>query len=367
MKHITASVLCLPCLFAAAAIGNGQQAKETIPGKELRGQCLAHLYFTSAMAEDEDKQRLPLFSRAIELDPALARAYYNRGAIHARRNELAAARADFQKAAALKDDYMNAHYNLACILSLEGRLDDALASLEKALARGYQKFDKIPADPDLKGLKEQAAFAKLIARYRAGNDPKKLNAVQKMQTFNAEQRAELLEEALRNPDQQALPVALWALQEPDVNLRILAVHLLRKLDNAESKPALVRALHDANGLVCKAAASALVSYGKDAHGLMTWVLEEKGPYVPFYAMQVLARTKATGAADKIAGYLRHADPKNRIVAAESLALLEAVAALPEMEATLKNLPKNEREHDFYKAALGRAIEQLRKVSKSGNK
>jgi HEAT repeat protein len=70
---------------------------------------------------------------------------------------------------------------------------------------------------------------------------------------------------------------------------------------------------------------------------------------------------------KIVPFLRDENPQTRIMAAESLAALEAVAALPAIEAALKNPPKDEREQGFYKAAIGRAIEHLRKVKKSGDK
>jgi len=360
-------LLCVLSLSAASLTASEQQAKEKPGAKKLLSQCHAHYAFTAALAEEADKNRMALLTKAIELDSRLARAFYNRGNIHAREDKLGLAKADFKKAVELEDDYIHAHYNLACVLCLESRIDDALASLEKALAKGYQQFDKIPSDPDLQGLKGNTAFAKLIAKYRASNDPKKLNAAQKMQTSNAEQRATLLEDALRNPGPKAMPLALWAMHEPNHELRVLGIRLVRKLDRAESKSALVCGLYDANGYVSKAAANALVTYGKDVEGLMTWVLEDKGSHAPFYAMQVLAKIKAASAAEKIAPFLGADDPKTRIMAAESLTALGAVAALPELEAALKNLPKDEREHGFYKVALGRAIENLRKVKKAGNK
>jgi tetratricopeptide (TPR) repeat protein len=366
-------LLCVLGLIAASTTLPAQQVKQKAADHELRGRCHAHFFFTAALAEEDDKRRLALLTQAIEQDPKLARAFYNRGNIYARQDKLALAQADFQKAAELKDDYIHAHYNLACILSLESRSDDALASLEQALAKGYQKFDQIPTDSDFKGLTDKAAFARVIAKYRASNDPKRLSAVQKMQTSTAEQRATLLDDSIRNPGPHAMPLALWALQEPDYELRVLAVALLRKLDRPESKSALVCGLYDANGYVNKAAANALLSYGKDVEGLMTWVLEDtwvlkdKDTHAAFYAMQVLAKTKSASAAVKIVPFLRDENPQTRIMAAESLAALEAVAALPAIEAALKNPPKDEREQGFYKAAIGRAIEHLRKVKKSGDK
>ena len=120
-----------------------------------------------ALAADDKKTRMTLLTKAIELDPNLARAYYNRGVLYMDEGTLPQARADFEKAIELNENFIFAHYNLACVYSLESRPDEALASLETALLKGYQKFDKISDDPDLKNLADKPAFAALIAKYRA--------------------------------------------------------------------------------------------------------------------------------------------------------------------------------------------------------
>jgi len=57
-------------------------------------------------------------------------------------------------------------YNLACSLSLTGKLDDAAAALESALDLGYRDFRFMSRDPDLKALRKHAHYARLRERIR---------------------------------------------------------------------------------------------------------------------------------------------------------------------------------------------------------
>jgi HEAT repeat protein len=157
------------------------------------------------------------------------------------------------------------------------------------------------------------------------------------------------------------------MHEPDHELRVLSMDLWRRLDVPQARSALVRGLYDANGYVSKAAGAALIGYGKDIEPLILWALEDKGTQGPFYAMQVLATVGAPKAAAGIVPLLRDDDPKVRITAAGSLARLRAVFALPQIQAALENLPKDRARQEFYKAALGRAIAELKKLKEKGDK
>jgi tetratricopeptide (TPR) repeat protein len=318
------------------------------------------------LAENDDNVRMALLNKVIGLDPKLARAFYNRGVLYMNKGDLTRAKSDFQKAVQLDEKYINAHYNLACVLSLDLQFDAALKSLENALDKGYRKFDKIPKDPDLENLKDKPAFSRLIAKYQAKASKTELNALQKIQTSDVSERGKLLLAALRAPEKPAPEVALWAMQEPDYQIRVLAMELWRKVDGTRAKLALLRGLYDVNGYVSKAAADALVKEGKTIEHLMIWTLEDKGAQGPFYAVQVLSGIDARGSTEKIAPLLRDEDPKLRMMAAESLARLRAVSALPQIEAALKNVPKAERERELYGAALGQAIARLKEI-KEGTK
>lgn len=50
------------------------------------------------------------------------------------------------------------HYNHACVLSVLGRLDDACEALCKAVKQGFDDFDFMCNDPDLKALRDRPEF-----------------------------------------------------------------------------------------------------------------------------------------------------------------------------------------------------------------
>jgi tetratricopeptide (TPR) repeat protein len=357
------SLVVLDGLFCAHA----EEPKQVVGSKELRNQCRAFFYYTAALAEEDKKPRMALLTKAIETDPRQDRAYYNRGVLYVNDEDLPRARADFKKAAELNDKYINAHYNLACVHSLESHPDEALASLEAALASGYQKFDKIPKDSDLKNIRDKPSFARLIAKYKSQADTTKLSVVQRFQIGSFDQRGELLTEAIRSPDKQSEDLARWAMHEPDYQLRVLSMSLWRKIDVPQSKRALVCGLHDTNGYVCKAAANQLVKYGKGIEDLMVWSLEDTETGASFYAVQVLAAIDARQSANSIAKLLGSDDHRVRIVAAQCLARLGAVATLPQVENALKNLPKDEGQKEAYETALRSAIAELMKAKEKGEK
>ena len=52
------------------------------------------------------------------------------------------------------------HYNLACSYSLTEQVEQAGASLEKALQLGYRDFKWIVTDPDLRNLRAHSSYRK---------------------------------------------------------------------------------------------------------------------------------------------------------------------------------------------------------------
>jgi tetratricopeptide (TPR) repeat protein len=56
-------------------------------------------------------------------------------------------------------------YNLACSYALLGMTDKAFAALERALRLGYSHFAHLRRDPDLKSLRRDPRFGRLLRRY----------------------------------------------------------------------------------------------------------------------------------------------------------------------------------------------------------
>jgi tetratricopeptide (TPR) repeat protein len=58
-------------------------------------------------------------------------------------------------------------YNLACSYSLTDKFDRAAASLERAISLGYQDFNWLAKDPDLRKLRKHPLFQGIGEKIRA--------------------------------------------------------------------------------------------------------------------------------------------------------------------------------------------------------
>lgn len=56
-------------------------------------------------------------------------------------------------------------YNLACSYAVLGLTDPAVAALQRALDLGYRHLDHLRRDPDLKSLRHDPRFLRLLRRY----------------------------------------------------------------------------------------------------------------------------------------------------------------------------------------------------------
>ena len=72
------------------------------------------------------------FTRAIDLEPGFAYAYYNRGTIYAMANDMPAALVDLDKAIQLDETLAEAWYNRGLVLVLMNRMDEAFRDLSRA-------------------------------------------------------------------------------------------------------------------------------------------------------------------------------------------------------------------------------------------
>ena len=58
------------------------------------------------------------------------------------------------------------YYNMACALAVMGRIDEAIDTLEKAVDEGYDDYDWMRMDGDLKNLHEHPRFKNLLERLK---------------------------------------------------------------------------------------------------------------------------------------------------------------------------------------------------------
>lgn len=74
-----------------------------------------------------------------------------------------------RKLVRLQPENANAHYNLACSLALKKRRAEAMTTLQKAIALGYNDFDWLMQDPDLESLKNHPGFLQLLSEINPNN------------------------------------------------------------------------------------------------------------------------------------------------------------------------------------------------------
>jgi tetratricopeptide (TPR) repeat protein len=58
-----------------------------------------------------------------------------------------------------------AWYNLACSYTVLGMIDPAFSALQRSLELGYRYLNRLHRDPDLKALRRDPRFARLLRRF----------------------------------------------------------------------------------------------------------------------------------------------------------------------------------------------------------
>ena len=106
-----------------------------------------------------------MYYNAIKLDAGFSSAYSNLG-------ELYYLSKDFEKSIAAnlewaKLDTINSlpFYNIACIVSIQGKEEEAVTWLEKAILKGFDSYNWIKNDDDLRNARNSMAYKELKKRY----------------------------------------------------------------------------------------------------------------------------------------------------------------------------------------------------------
>ncbi len=110
------------------------------------------------------------YTKSIEIDSGdeklKGKAHEHRGTAYMVINKRNKAEEDLKKAAELLPDSFSVYYNLACLYSLENKIDLALDSLDKALENGFQEYDLLRGDSELKNLRKSPEFKKVLDKHK---------------------------------------------------------------------------------------------------------------------------------------------------------------------------------------------------------
>jgi len=86
------------------------------------------------------------------------------GVIHMKNNNLKKARFCFEISARLKPDNINTFYNLACVYARQKNIEKSLSWLKKAINLGFDNWEVLRNEPDLKNLHNTFFYMELVKR-----------------------------------------------------------------------------------------------------------------------------------------------------------------------------------------------------------
>lgn len=102
----------------------------------------------------------------IKRDPTYTEAMQVLGDDYTRRGKFEDGLRIDEQLCRLRPDDALVHYNLACSYSLICQFDRAIEALEASIDLGYRDFRWMSQDPDLKNLRQYAAYRKIRAKVR---------------------------------------------------------------------------------------------------------------------------------------------------------------------------------------------------------
>lgn len=106
---------------------------------------------------------ISFFEKLVSLKPNYVDALIPLAEAYTRRGFYAKGLEVDERLVKLRKDDPTVRYNLACSLALSGRKEEAIQTLECAITLGYNEFDHMRRDPDLKSLHGNSQFEALFS------------------------------------------------------------------------------------------------------------------------------------------------------------------------------------------------------------
>ncbi len=136
---------------------------------DTESEDVLHLAGAALMNLGEWQEAERHLERATTLKPPCANAWYDRGVNLARRKDPGLrprARGCFEEALRIDPAHSWAHYDIACLEALDGRIDAAFEGLERAVRCGLSDAAHVEADDDLATLRRDARWKGLLRKLR---------------------------------------------------------------------------------------------------------------------------------------------------------------------------------------------------------
>jgi tetratricopeptide (TPR) repeat protein len=110
---------------------------------------------------------IEFLGRVLERDPFFVEAIRVQANNLAAKGEYARALQLDRRLVRLVPDDSIAWYNLACSYAVLGMIDPAFSALQRSLELGYRYLDRLRQDPDLKILRRDPRFLRLLRRFES--------------------------------------------------------------------------------------------------------------------------------------------------------------------------------------------------------
>lgn len=126
----------------------------------------SHEISTRRLREQTQRDfEIDFLGRVLERDPFFVDAIRVLGNHLAAKGEYARVLQLDRRLVRLVPENAIAWYNLACTYAVLGMADPAFSTLQRALELGYRFIDRLRQDPDLKSLRRDPRFLRLLRRF----------------------------------------------------------------------------------------------------------------------------------------------------------------------------------------------------------
>ena len=168
---VTFSLFCLNVNAQSIPSNTVVKSSKEAPEEAKASLNQAFSYISSAKAAGSKKAQQDLLLNAekelnnsIKIYPNYAEALMNRGVLYMTMSKLNKAELDLKAAQALEPKNPNIGYNIVCLYSITNRVDLAIDLLDEILKLGFDNYDSLRSDPDLKALRKSKEFQKVLEK-----------------------------------------------------------------------------------------------------------------------------------------------------------------------------------------------------------
>lgn len=114
----------------------------------------------------EKESAIDHYQIALKIQPRLKKAIEKIGLVYASQGNYKKSLHYFNNLVLLEPENAKLYYNIACILSIQNRVQDSIEALQIAVLKGYQNIEQIEKDEDLNNIRTDKRYKDLIQNFK---------------------------------------------------------------------------------------------------------------------------------------------------------------------------------------------------------